>query len=40
MTGQAAFTYDVAQLSNGDLWTVIPIAIAVIAVLLALVMRR
>src|SRR6185312_3230441 len=39
VTGQAAFTYDVAQLSNGDLWTVIPIAIAVIAVLLALVMR-
>ena len=39
VAGQAAFTYDVAQLSNGDLWTVIPIAIAVIAVLLALVMR-
>ena len=39
VTGQAAFTYDVTQLSNGDLWTVIPIAIAVIAVLLALVMR-
>ncbi|MGH3160884.1 MAG: MMPL family transporter, partial [Streptosporangiaceae bacterium] len=39
VTGQAAFTYDVAQLSNGDLWTVIPIAIAVIAVLLALVLR-
>jgi putative drug exporter of the RND superfamily len=39
VTGQAAFTYDVARLSNGDLWTVIPIAIAVIAVLLALVMR-
>ena len=39
VTGQAAFTYDVAQLSNGDLWTVIPIAIAVIGVLLALVMR-
>jgi cytochrome P450 len=39
VTGQAAFTYDVAQLSNGDLWTVIPIAVAVIAVLLALVMR-
>ena len=37
--GQAAFTYDVAQLSDGDLRTVIPIAIAVIAVLLALVMR-
>jgi RND superfamily putative drug exporter len=39
VTGQAAFTYDVAQLSDGDLRTVIPIAIAVIAVLLALVMR-
>ncbi len=38
-TGQAAFTYDVAQLSDSDLRTVIPIAIAVIAVLLALVMR-
>ena len=37
--GQAAFTYDVAQLSDSDLRTVIPIAIAVIAVLLALVMR-
>jgi len=33
------FTYDVAQLSDSDLRTVIPIAIAVIAVLLALVMR-
>jgi RND superfamily putative drug exporter len=39
VTGQAAFTYDVAQLSDGDLRTVIPIAIAVIAVLLAVVMR-
>ncbi len=39
VTGQAAFTYDVAQLSDSDLHTVIPIAIAVIAVLLALVMR-
>jgi RND superfamily putative drug exporter len=39
VTGQAAFTYDVAQLSDNDLRTVIPIAIAVIAVLLALVMR-
>jgi RND superfamily putative drug exporter len=39
VTGQAAFTSDVARLSNGDLHTVIPIAIAVIAVLLALVMR-
>src|SRR6202023_3194776 len=39
VTGQAAFTYDVAQLSDSDLRTVIPIAIAVIAVLLAAVMR-
>jgi len=39
VTGQAAFTYDVARLSDSDLRTVIPIAIAVIAVLLALVMR-
>jgi RND superfamily putative drug exporter len=39
VTGQAAFTYDVARLSDGDLRTVIPIAIAVIAVLLALVLR-
>ena len=39
VTGQAAFTSDVAQLSDGDLHTVIPIAIAVITVLLALVMR-
>jgi RND superfamily putative drug exporter len=39
VTGQAAFTYDVAQLSDSDLRTVIPIAVAVIAVLLALVMR-
>ena len=39
VTGQAAFTYDVAQLSDNDLRTVIPIAVAVIAVLLALVMR-
>ena len=39
VTGQAAFTSDVAQLSDGDLLTVIPIAIAVITVLLALVMR-
>jgi putative drug exporter of the RND superfamily len=39
VTGQAAFTYDVAQLSDSDLRTVIPIAIAVIAILLALVMR-
>ena len=39
VTGQAAFTADVAQLSDSDLRTVIPIAIAVIAVLLAVVMR-
>ena len=39
VTGQAAFTFDVAQLSDRDLRTVIPIAIAVIAVLLAVVMR-
>jgi putative drug exporter of the RND superfamily len=39
VTGQAAFTYDVARLSDSDLHTVIPIAIAVIAVLLVLVMR-
>ncbi len=39
VTGQAAFTYDVAQLSDSDLRTVIPIAVAIIAVLLALVMR-
>ena len=39
VTGQAAFTYDVAQLSDSDLRTVIPIAIAIIAVLLAVVMR-
>ena len=39
VTGQAAFTFDVAQLSDSDLHTVIPIAIAVIAVLLAAVMR-
>jgi len=39
VTGQAPFTYDVAQFSDSDLRTVIPIAIAVIAVLLALVMR-
>ena len=39
VTGQAPFTYDVAQLSDSDLRTVIPIAIAVITVLLAVVMR-
>ncbi|MBV9207245.1 MAG: MMPL family transporter [Actinobacteria bacterium] len=39
VTGQAPFTYDVAQLSDGDLRTVIPVAVAVIAVLLAMVMR-
>jgi putative drug exporter of the RND superfamily len=39
VTGQPSFTYDIASLSDQDLRTVIPIAIAVIAVLLALVMR-
>jgi RND superfamily putative drug exporter len=39
VTGQAAFTDDVAQLSDSDLRTVIPIAIAVIAIMLAVVMR-
>jgi RND superfamily putative drug exporter len=39
VAGQPAATYDIAQLSDNDLRTVIPIAIAVIAVLLALVMR-
>ena len=39
VTGQPAFTYDIASLSDQDLRTVIPVAIAVIAVLLALVMR-
>jgi len=39
VTGQPAFTYDIAQLSDNDLHTVIPIAVTVIAVLLALVMR-
>ena len=39
VAGQPAFTYDIARLSDGDLRTVIPIAVAVIAVLLAVVMR-
>ncbi len=39
VAGQPAATYDIARLSDNDLRTVIPIAIAVIAVLLALVMR-
>ncbi len=39
VAGQPAFTYDIARLSDGDLRTVIPIAVAVIAILLALVMR-
>jgi len=39
VTGQPAATHDIAELSDNDLRTVIPIAIAVIAVLLALVMR-
>jgi RND superfamily putative drug exporter len=37
--GQAPFTYDISSLSNSDLATVIPIAIVVIGILLALVMR-
>ncbi|HWB65357.1 MAG TPA: MMPL family transporter [Mycobacteriales bacterium] len=37
--GEAAGIYDVSSTSNGDLKTVVPIAIAVIGVLLALVMR-
>jgi putative drug exporter of the RND superfamily len=39
VTGQAATSYDISSLSSSDLRTVIPIAIAVIGVLLALVMR-
>jgi RND superfamily putative drug exporter len=39
VTGLAAATYDIGTVSNSDLARVIPIAIAVIAVLLALVMR-
>jgi putative drug exporter of the RND superfamily len=39
VAGQPAATYDIARLSDSDLLTVIPIAIAVIAILLALVMR-
>jgi RND superfamily putative drug exporter len=39
VAGQPAATHDIAQLSDNDLRTVIPIAVAVIAVLLALVMR-
>jgi putative drug exporter of the RND superfamily len=39
VAGQPAATYDIAQLSDSDLRTVIPIAVAVIAVLLSLVMR-
>ena len=39
VAGQPAATFDIAQLSDSDLRTVIPIAVAVIAVLLALVMR-
>ena len=37
--GQAPFIYDISSLSNSDLATVIPIAIVVIGILLALVMR-
>jgi len=39
VAGEAAGIYDVSSTSNHDLRTVIPIAIAVIGVLLALVMR-
>jgi RND superfamily putative drug exporter len=39
VAGQAAVAYDLGNVSGNDLHTVIPIAIAVIAVLLALVMR-
>jgi putative drug exporter of the RND superfamily len=39
VVGAVAVTYDVASISTSDLKTVIPIAIAVIAVLLALVLR-
>jgi RND superfamily putative drug exporter len=37
--GQAPAIYDISSISNSDLATVIPIAIAVIGILLALVMR-
>jgi putative drug exporter of the RND superfamily len=37
--GQAPALYDISSISNSDLATVIPIAIAVIGILLALVMR-
>lgn len=37
--GEAPGTYDVSNLSNGDLKTVIPIAVLIIGILLALVMR-
>jgi putative drug exporter of the RND superfamily len=37
--GQAPAIYDISNISNSDLATVIPIAIAVIGILLALVMR-
>jgi RND superfamily putative drug exporter len=39
VAGQAAGLYDVSDISAGDMTTVIPIAIAVIGLLLALVMR-
>ncbi|MCU1489309.1 MAG: hypothetical protein JWM85_714 [Acidimicrobiaceae bacterium] len=39
VAGQAAALYDVSSTSNGDLLRIIPIAIAAIAVLLALVLR-
>src|SRR5262249_40350652 len=37
--GQAAAAYDISATSDSDLGTVVPIAVAVIALLLALVMR-
>ncbi len=39
VTGEAPGIYDVNSVSNGDLLTVIPLAIVIIAILLALVMR-
>ena len=39
VVGQAASAYDISSTSDSDLGTVVPIAVAVIALLLALVMR-
>jgi RND superfamily putative drug exporter len=39
VTGDAPATYDVSQVSDGDLARIFPVAIIVIAILLALVMR-